>query len=61
VIREGEIAPGPVVGEILQELLELVTDNPELNRRETLLDALREHLMKRREEKRGENKSRKPA
>jgi DNA polymerase sigma len=50
-----------VVGEILQELLELVTDNPELNRRETLLDALREHLMKRREEKRGENKSRKPA
>jgi tRNA nucleotidyltransferase (CCA-adding enzyme) len=32
------ISPGPMVGKILNELLEMVTDNPHLNTKESLLD-----------------------
>ena len=35
------IGPGPRVGKILEELMELVTENPELNTREHLVDILR--------------------
>jgi hypothetical protein len=34
------LAPGPAVGEVLRRLLELVTDNPELNSEESLTDIL---------------------
>ncbi len=41
VMRELGIAPGPVVGSVLEELLERVTDTPGLNTREQLIGALR--------------------
>jgi tRNA nucleotidyltransferase (CCA-adding enzyme) len=34
------IAPGPIVGKVLNKLLEIVTDNPDLNTRESLLKVL---------------------
>jgi tRNA nucleotidyltransferase (CCA-adding enzyme) len=40
------IAPGRVVGEILEHLLELVTEDPELNDRDRLLEAAREFVLK---------------
>ncbi|MEN6535525.1 MAG: CCA tRNA nucleotidyltransferase [Bryobacteraceae bacterium] len=40
VMRELEISPGPAVGAKLRELLELVTDDPDLNTRERLLELL---------------------
>jgi tRNA nucleotidyltransferase (CCA-adding enzyme) len=36
------IGPGPVVGAKLRELLELVTDDPELNSREALMEVLQQ-------------------
>jgi tRNA nucleotidyltransferase (CCA-adding enzyme) len=36
------LQPGPLLGEVLRELLEEVTDNPERNTREVLLDRARE-------------------
>jgi tRNA nucleotidyltransferase (CCA-adding enzyme) len=36
-----ELSPGPVVGELLRELLERVVESPELNQRETLLELSR--------------------
>ncbi|MCC6556112.1 MAG: HD domain-containing protein [Polyangiaceae bacterium] len=44
LIRELGITPGPIVGEILERLVELVTDDPSANERERLLAAAREHL-----------------
>jgi tRNA nucleotidyltransferase (CCA-adding enzyme) len=37
LMKELSIAPGPVVGKILERLLELVTDEPTANEREALL------------------------
>ena len=39
------LPPGPRYGRIMQDLLERVTDDPELNRREALLGIVREELM----------------
>jgi tRNA nucleotidyltransferase (CCA-adding enzyme) len=44
LIRELELRPGPVIGEILDALLEAVTNDPSLNERELLLAAAREYL-----------------
>ena len=40
VMEELGISPGPVVGKVLNKLLEIVTDNPDLNTRESLLKIL---------------------
>jgi tRNA nucleotidyltransferase (CCA-adding enzyme) len=42
VMEEWGIGPGPQIGAALRELLELVTDRPELNEREALLGELRQ-------------------
>jgi poly(A) polymerase/tRNA nucleotidyltransferase (CCA-adding enzyme) len=42
VMEEFRIPPGPMVGKILNHLLELVLDNPELNKRDILLEKARE-------------------
>ncbi|HXF58590.1 MAG TPA: HD domain-containing protein [Candidatus Saccharimonadales bacterium] len=41
VMRAMRLPPGPRVGEILDQLLEEVLENPSLNRRETLLERVR--------------------
>ncbi|HET8653950.1 MAG TPA: CCA tRNA nucleotidyltransferase [Longimicrobiaceae bacterium] len=43
-LRALGIPPGPLYGEILKDLLERVTDEPELNTRERLLEIVREGL-----------------
>lgn len=40
------IGPGPRIGEELRRLLELVTETPEMNTREGLLDALADHQVR---------------
>ncbi|MFC1884434.1 CCA tRNA nucleotidyltransferase [Thermodesulfobacteriota bacterium] len=40
IIRTLDIQPGPQVGNILKELMEMVTDRPELNSREKLISIL---------------------
>jgi tRNA nucleotidyltransferase (CCA-adding enzyme) len=47
LMAELGIAPGRVVGELLEALLEIVTDEPERNERAALLDAARELLRQR--------------
>jgi tRNA nucleotidyltransferase (CCA-adding enzyme) len=42
IMDEFSLKPGPLIGTILNELLELVLDNPELNTRTTLLSLARE-------------------
>jgi poly(A) polymerase/tRNA nucleotidyltransferase (CCA-adding enzyme) len=42
VMEEFGVQPGPIVGAILNELLELVLDSPEMNTRETLIAKARE-------------------
>lgn len=42
VIRECGVSQGPEIGVVLSEILERVLDDPGLNRRETLLELLRE-------------------
>jgi len=37
-----KLKPGPIIGKILNELLEQVLDNPELNNQETLLQMAHE-------------------
>lgn len=44
VMEEFGIQPGPLVGRILNHLLELVLDEPELNKREILLQRAREFV-----------------
>ncbi len=44
LMRALSIAPGPVVGKLLERLLELVTDEPAKNTREALLDEARRFL-----------------
>jgi poly(A) polymerase/tRNA nucleotidyltransferase (CCA-adding enzyme) len=36
------VTPGPIIGHILNELLEMVLDEPEMNTRERLLEKARE-------------------
>ncbi|HEX2093342.1 MAG TPA: CCA tRNA nucleotidyltransferase [Longimicrobiaceae bacterium] len=43
-LRALGLPPGPLYGEILRELLEQVTDDPSLNRRETLLEMVRSRI-----------------
>jgi tRNA nucleotidyltransferase (CCA-adding enzyme) len=47
LIRELAIRPGPVIGQILDALLEVVTNDPAQNDRELLLAAAREYLKSR--------------
>lgn len=42
IMNEFGISPGPAIGRILNELLEIVLDNPEANEREFLMDAARD-------------------
>lgn len=42
IMNEFNLKPGPVIGRILNGLLELVLDNPEMNAREMLLEKARE-------------------
>jgi tRNA nucleotidyltransferase (CCA-adding enzyme) len=44
LIRELQLRPGPVIGQILDALLEAVTNDPALNERELLLAWVREYL-----------------
>lgn len=44
IMRELEIGPGQTVGQKLRMLLEAVTDDPELNTKESLLHILRRHI-----------------
>jgi hypothetical protein len=41
-MRELAVKPGPLLGELLRALLELVIDAPELNQHDTLLDRARQ-------------------
>jgi tRNA nucleotidyltransferase (CCA-adding enzyme) len=42
IMSEFNVEPGPVIGKILNELLEMVLDDPEANKREILLSKARE-------------------
>jgi tRNA nucleotidyltransferase (CCA-adding enzyme) len=44
LIRELGVRPGPIVGQLLAELMETVLDDPSANERETLLDMARASL-----------------
>jgi tRNA nucleotidyltransferase (CCA-adding enzyme) len=44
IMSELGVKPGPVIGEILEVLLEAVTNDPEMNERTALLARAREHL-----------------
>lgn len=46
IMQEFGLTPGPIIGTILNELLEAVLDNPELNKRETLVAMARESIEK---------------
>jgi len=41
LIKELGVRPGPVIGQVLEALLEAVTNDPALNTRETLLERAR--------------------
>ena len=43
------LKPGPIIGEILNYLLEIVLDNPELNKEEILLDKAKEYYENKKE------------
>ncbi|MFH0974886.1 MAG: CCA tRNA nucleotidyltransferase [Spirochaetota bacterium] len=42
IMSEFNVEPGPIIGKILNELLEIVLDDPEANKKETLLSKARE-------------------
>jgi poly(A) polymerase/tRNA nucleotidyltransferase (CCA-adding enzyme) len=44
IMEEFNLKPGPIIGKILNELLEMVLDNPELNERDKLIAKTREML-----------------
>ena len=44
LMQELGMAPGPQIGKVLAELLEVVLDEPEANVREVLLEKARNHL-----------------
>ncbi|MGL5254697.1 MAG: CCA tRNA nucleotidyltransferase [Brevinema sp.] len=46
LIREFQLKPSPIIGEILHYLLELVLDDPSLNNNESLIDQARLYLIK---------------
>ena len=43
------LTPGPIIGEILSYLLELVLDNPEINTHETLMERAEEYYNKKKD------------
>jgi len=43
-MEEFNLKPGPVIGKLLNHLLEIVLDLPEMNTREVLLEKAREFL-----------------
>jgi tRNA nucleotidyltransferase (CCA-adding enzyme) len=45
LMRELGVRPGPVIGEILDALLEVVTNDPSVNDREALLAKAREYVL----------------
>jgi len=45
LMNEFSITPGPVIGKILNHLLELVLDEPEINERDILLEKAREYYI----------------
>ena len=47
VMKITGLPPGPQVGQILKELLEAVLENPDYNKRETLIEMLKHMKMKR--------------
>lgn len=44
IMEEFDLEQSPLIGEILDHLLEIVLDEPELNKREVLIDAVKEYL-----------------
>jgi len=44
VMREFDLDESPLIGDILDHLLEIVLDDPEKNRREILIDAVKDYL-----------------
>ncbi len=44
IMKEFDLDQSPLIGEILDHLLEIVLDEPELNKREVLIDAVKEYL-----------------
>ena len=46
LMKELTLKPGPIIGEILNYLLEIVLDNPEINKRDTLLEKAKEYYQK---------------
>ena len=44
LMKELGLSPGPTIGKLLDRLLELVTERPELNQREPLLEEVRRAL-----------------
>jgi len=49
LMSEVGLTPGPLVGEILDYLLELVLDNPEINEKQILIEKAKEYYMKKSE------------
>jgi len=49
LIRELNLKPSPMIGEILNYLLEIVLDDPELNTNPTLIDKAKEYYNKKKE------------
>ena len=49
IMTELQLAPGPIIGEILNFLLELVLDNPEINTHETLMERAKEYYNKKKD------------
>jgi len=50
IMQEFGVAPGPIIGKILNELLELVLDDPALNTRDVLVERARGIFARLREE-----------
>jgi poly(A) polymerase/tRNA nucleotidyltransferase (CCA-adding enzyme) len=46
IMQEFGLRPGPIIGKVLNELLEAVLDNPEMNTRDRLVTLAREVLQK---------------
>ena len=49
IMNELELKPGPIIGEMLNYLLELVLDNPDINIRDTLIEKAKEYYKKKKE------------
>jgi hypothetical protein len=44
IMEEFDLEESPLIGEVLDHLLEMVLDEPEKNKREVLIDAVKEYL-----------------